>query len=128
MVNEKSSAVGVNIQEKATMIWNVADVLRGPFKPHEYGLVILPMTVVNRFHDCLLPTHDAVIEQYCDIDGGCDFDTAEELVQAKIFNGKSLKDRWSCVVICSIEGLSYEDWLEYFEHEPVNPQSDEIIE
>ena len=26
MVNEKSSAVGVNIQEKATMIWNVADV------------------------------------------------------------------------------------------------------
>ena len=40
MVNEKSSAVGVNIQEKATMIWNVADVLRGPFKPHEYGLVI----------------------------------------------------------------------------------------
>lgn len=60
MVNEKSSAVGVNIQEKATMIWNVADVLRGPFKPHEYGLVILPMTVVKRFHDCLLPTHDAV--------------------------------------------------------------------
>lgn len=46
------------------MIWNVADVLRGPFKPHEYGLVILPMTVVKRFHDCLLPTHDAVIEQY----------------------------------------------------------------
>ena len=64
MVNEKSSAVGVNIQEKATIIWNVADVLRGPFKPHEYGLVILPMTVVKRFHDCLLPTHDAVIEQY----------------------------------------------------------------
>ena len=39
--------------------------------------------------------------------------------------GKVLR---SCVVICSIEGLSYEDWLEYFEHEPVNPQSDEIIE
>ena len=31
----------------------VADMLRGPFKPHEYGLVILPMTVVKRFHDCL---------------------------------------------------------------------------
>lgn len=64
MVNEKSSAVGVNIQEKATMIWNVADVLRGPFKPHEYGLVILPMTVVKRFHDCLLPTHQAVLDTY----------------------------------------------------------------
>ena len=45
-------------------IWNVADMLRGPFKPHEYGLVILPMTVVKRFHDCLLPTHQAVLDTY----------------------------------------------------------------
>lgn len=56
--------VGVNIAEKSTVIWNVADMLRGPFKPHEYGLVILPMTVVKRFHDCLRPTHDKVLEQY----------------------------------------------------------------
>ena len=58
------SNVGVNIAEKATLIWNVADMLRGPFKPHEYGLVILPMTVVKRFHDCLLPTHEKVLETY----------------------------------------------------------------
>ena len=58
------SNVGLNIQEKATVIWNVADMLRGPFKPHEYGLVILPMTVVKRFNDCLMPTHQAVQEQY----------------------------------------------------------------
>ncbi|MBR2363072.1 MAG: SAM-dependent DNA methyltransferase [Spirochaetaceae bacterium] len=58
------SDVGVNISEKATLIWNVADMLRGPFKPHEYGLVILPMTVVKRFHDCLLPTHGKVLETY----------------------------------------------------------------
>jgi type I restriction enzyme M protein len=64
MVNDKINIVGANIAEKATMIWNVADMLRGPFKPHEYGLVILPMTVIKRFHDCLLPTHNAVIEQY----------------------------------------------------------------
>ena len=56
--------VGVNITEKATLIWNVADMLRGPFKPHEYGLVILPMTVVKRFHDCLLPTHQKVLDTY----------------------------------------------------------------
>ena len=62
--NNKFDVVGTNIAEKATMIWNVADMLRGPFKPHEYGLVILPMTVVKRFHDCLLPTHKAVLEQY----------------------------------------------------------------
>ena len=46
------------------MIWNVADVLRGPFKPHEYGLVILPMTVIKRFHDCLFDTHDKVLKTY----------------------------------------------------------------
>lgn len=64
MSNNKISDVGINIAEKATVIWNVADMLRGPFKPHEYGLVILPMTVVKRFHDCLLPTHDKVLAQY----------------------------------------------------------------
>ena len=37
MANERINVVGTNIAEKATMIWNVADMLRGPFKPHEYG-------------------------------------------------------------------------------------------
>ena len=64
MPNDKISIVGTNIAEKAAMIWNVADMLRGPFKPHEYGLVILPMTVVKRFHDCLLPTWQAVQDTY----------------------------------------------------------------
>ena len=64
MANDIFSVVGTNIQEKAAMIWNVADLLRGPFKPHEYGLVILPMTVVKRFHDCLLPTHRAVLDMW----------------------------------------------------------------
>lgn len=54
----------INIREKATMIWNIADILRGVYKPHEYGNVILPMTVIKRFHDCLLPTRDKVIETY----------------------------------------------------------------
>lgn len=56
--------VGINILEKSTVIWNVATHLAGPFKPHEYGLVILPMTVIKRFHDCLLPTHSKVLETY----------------------------------------------------------------
>lgn len=55
-------SVGANIQEKASLIWSVADTLRGPYKPHEYGLVILPMTVIKRFHDCLLSTHQKVLD------------------------------------------------------------------
>lgn len=60
--NDKFTVVGTNIAEMATTIWNVADMLRGPFKPHEYGLVILSMTVVKCFHDCLLLTHQAVLD------------------------------------------------------------------
>lgn len=67
MANDKINIVGKNISEKATVIWNVADMLRGPFKPHEYGLVILPMTVVKRFHDCLLPTWQEVQNTYDEV-------------------------------------------------------------
>ena len=56
--------VGGNIQEKAALIWNVANTLVGLYKPHEYGLVILPMCIIKRFHDCLLPTHKKVLETY----------------------------------------------------------------
>ena len=64
MSDEKIAVVGTNIAEKASLIWSVADKLVGPFKPHEYGLVILPMTVIKRFHDCLLPNHDAIMQAY----------------------------------------------------------------
>ncbi|MDD6088132.1 MAG: type I restriction-modification system subunit M N-terminal domain-containing protein [Desulfovibrionaceae bacterium] len=61
--SERISSVSKNIQDKAALIWNVANSLFGAFKPHEYGLVILPMVVIKRFHDCLLPTHSAVLEK-----------------------------------------------------------------
>ncbi|EFF68822.1 type I restriction-modification system subunit M N-terminal domain-containing protein [Eshraghiella crossota] len=35
--NDKINVVETNIAEKAQVIWNVADMLRGPFKPHEYN-------------------------------------------------------------------------------------------
>ena len=59
---QKINEVGRHAQENANLIWNAANSLFGAFKPHEYGLVILPMCVIKRFHDCLLPTHDAVLE------------------------------------------------------------------
>lgn len=59
---EKIIEVGRKAQENANLIWNAANSLFGAFKPHEYGLVILPMCVIKRFHDCLLPTHQAVLE------------------------------------------------------------------
>ena len=39
---------GKIIQEKANVLWNVANTISGLYKPHEYGLVILPMAVIKR--------------------------------------------------------------------------------
>ncbi len=52
-----------NIQEKANLIWEIATHLVGLFKPHEYGKVVLPMTVLKRFDDALKPTKAAVVVQ-----------------------------------------------------------------
>ncbi|MDD5659598.1 MAG: class I SAM-dependent DNA methyltransferase [Actinomycetota bacterium] len=53
----------VNINEKANLIWSIADKLTGPYKPHEYGEVILPLTVIYRF-DCILEkTKEAVVQK-----------------------------------------------------------------
>jgi type I restriction enzyme M protein len=61
---ELRAKVGVNIAEKSAVIWNIADMLRGLYKPHEYGNIIIPMTVIKRFNDCLKPTRESVWETY----------------------------------------------------------------
>ena len=57
--------MSVNHSEISSFIWNVCDdVLRGLFKPHEYGDIILPFTVLRRL-DCVLEPHkDTVIDLY----------------------------------------------------------------
>lgn len=51
---------------------------------------------------------------YCDLYDGCEYFTAEELFTAKIYNGRSIKDRWESVVIVQIGGLPVSDWLESY--------------
>jgi len=54
-----------NFREKANFIWQVADdILRGAFKAHEYGDVILPFVVLRRLDLVLEPKKDAVIKQF----------------------------------------------------------------
>ena len=54
-----------NHQDISSFIWKVCDdELRGLFKPHEYGDVILPFVVLRRL-DCLIEPHkDEVVKQY----------------------------------------------------------------
>ncbi|MEM6337350.1 MAG: class I SAM-dependent DNA methyltransferase [Bacteroidota bacterium] len=54
-----------NFQDKANFIWQVADdILRGSFKPHEYGDVTLPFVVLRRLDCVLAPSRDEVRETY----------------------------------------------------------------
>ncbi|HHW71238.1 MAG TPA: N-6 DNA methylase, partial [Clostridiales bacterium] len=62
---KKNNQTTVNVNTKANLIWSIADIIgQGLYKPHEYGKVILPMTVIKRFDDVLLPTKDKVLETY----------------------------------------------------------------
>jgi type I restriction enzyme M protein len=57
------------VKSHAAFIWSVADLLRGDYKPYEYGKVILPLTVLRRL-DCVLePTKARVLARYGRIKG-----------------------------------------------------------
>ncbi len=51
----------VGFENKVTFVWKVADKLRGTFKQHEYGSVMLPLLVLRRMDAVLAPTKDAVV-------------------------------------------------------------------
>lgn len=59
--------LSTSINEKATLIWAIADKLTGVYKPHEYGEVILPLTVIRRFDCILADTKEAVLEKYDEV-------------------------------------------------------------
>src|SRR5690606_18170075 len=51
-------------EELKGKIWEIANRLRGPYRPPQYRLVMLPMVVLRRL-DCVLePTKDAVLKQH----------------------------------------------------------------
>lgn len=51
----------VGFSDKVTFVWKVADKLRGTFKQHEYGSVMLPLLVLRRMDAVLAPTKEAVL-------------------------------------------------------------------
>lgn len=48
---------------------------------------------------------------YCDIPDGCDFLTARELFEAKIFDHRSIKDRWEHLVFVNIGAIPAQEWI-----------------
>ena len=52
----------VDFEDKANLIWKVADLLRGDYRQSDYGKVILPMTVLRRLDCVLAPTKQKVLD------------------------------------------------------------------
>ncbi|RKT79212.1 type I restriction enzyme M protein [Terracoccus luteus] len=95
--------------DKVSFIWSVADLLRGDFKAHEFGQVILPFTALRRLECALAPTKDAVVARALALEGkvanvesilcatsGHDFYNVSPLSLTKLLNdpanvGKNLK-------------------------------------
>lgn len=48
----------------ANLIWQIADLLRGPYRPPQYERVMLPMTVLRRFDCVLTPTKTKVLSEF----------------------------------------------------------------
>src|SRR5687768_12351633 len=57
-------------QDLANLIWQIADLLRGPYRPPQYERVMLPMTVLRRFDCVLAPTKAKVVGEYERSKGG----------------------------------------------------------
>ena len=54
----------------------------------------------------------------CDIPDGCEFRTAKEMFEAKVFNKQSMKDRWKEIVIINIGGIDAKEWdISWFDNQ-----------
>ena len=54
----------------SNLIWQIADLLRGPYRPPQYERVMLPMTVLRRFDCVLAPTKARVVAEHERSQGG----------------------------------------------------------
>jgi type I restriction enzyme M protein len=54
--------VGDALSQLSNFVWSIADLLRGPFKPHQYGSVVLPFTILRRLECVMAPHREAMAE------------------------------------------------------------------
>jgi type I restriction enzyme M protein len=78
-----------DFKKKASFIWSIADILRGAYKPADYGTVILPFTVICRLDAVLAPTKQQVLaehERQLTRDKARDKDTAIDVLETLLNN------------------------------------------
>src|SRR5512133_290515 len=71
-----------SIKQQGDVIWNIANLLRGPYRPPQYRRVMIPLVVLRRL-DCVLEgSKDGVIALHKKLqsDGKSDPDTIEKTI------------------------------------------------
>ena len=115
----------------ANLIWQIADLLRGPYRPPQYERVMLPLTVLRRFDCVLAPTKAKVLAEHERLKDRLDGPALDErlnLAAGQRFHNHSpldfrrLKgdpDRLAPHLVSYIQGFSarVRDIFEYFEFE-----------
>lgn len=69
-----------NHQEHINLIWQIADLLRGPYRPPQYERVMLPMTILRRFDCVLAETKQAVLTKHDQIKGKFEGEALDEML------------------------------------------------
>lgn len=54
----------INFNDKINLIWQIAESLRGVYKPEKYGDVILPMCVIKRFDEIISEKKEDILKAY----------------------------------------------------------------
>lgn len=62
MASPLSTLVRTHVSSLGSFIWSIADQLRGPYRPNQYGNVILPLTILRRL-DCILEPDRATFRE-----------------------------------------------------------------
>lgn len=77
-------------KNQASLIWNIADILRGGWKQYEYQNVILPLVVLKRIDSVLAPTKQEVIRTHNDmidrVSDGALVQFQEQAAKAQFYN------------------------------------------
>jgi type I restriction enzyme M protein len=59
-----------SFSEASNFLWSIADLIRGEWKSHDFGKVILPFTVLRRLDCSLVDTKDKVLAKHAQLKGG----------------------------------------------------------
>ena len=93
-----------NFNEKINLIWQIAETLRGIYKPEKYGDIILPLCVIRRF-DCILETKKEEVLEIYEEYKTLPEDSIEDVMLAELEERLGIKQKFYNISPFTIEKL-----------------------